>query len=323
METRKITIKQAKQMDLVDYLASLGHYPDPKKTRNQDYWYLSPLRTEKTPSFKVNRKLNVWYDHALGKGGTIIDFGILFYRCTIPELLEKLQASFSFHPPLVPLAGQQEAAGERKIKFLSSHLISSPALLRYLEQRCIPDQIADVWCREVRYELNGKRFYALGFKNDAGGYELRNPGFKGCISPKEVTFIDQGADNVTVFEGFFDFLSYLTIYSNQPPPTNFLILNSLAFFEKSRPIMEKHGNIHLYLDRDTAGTQCTEQSIKSSDQYKDCSFQYRDCKDLNQWLVKNFIHVKREIQSLNKTKEIMQDINNRQVSRDWKRGRQI
>jgi len=66
---RKITCEQANRMDLVDYLENLGHFP--KKIKNNDYWYLSPFREEKTPSFKVNRKLNLWYDHGTGTGGRI------------------------------------------------------------------------------------------------------------------------------------------------------------------------------------------------------------------------------------------------------------
>jgi DNA primase len=66
---------EARQMDIVSYLSTLGY--EPAKIRNFDYWYLSPLRSEKTPSFKVNRKLNLWYDHGIGKGGNVIDFAIL------------------------------------------------------------------------------------------------------------------------------------------------------------------------------------------------------------------------------------------------------
>ena len=74
---------EAKQIDLVDYLAALGHQP--QKIRNQDYWYLSPFRDEKTPSFKVNRSKNVWYDHGIGKGGNLIDFGIIYFNCSVSE----------------------------------------------------------------------------------------------------------------------------------------------------------------------------------------------------------------------------------------------
>ena len=36
---------EANQIDLVDYLYSLGYQPE--KIKNHDYWYLSPLREEK------------------------------------------------------------------------------------------------------------------------------------------------------------------------------------------------------------------------------------------------------------------------------------
>lgn len=88
---KQITIEQARQIDLVDYLHSAGHLP--QKIRGNDYWFLSPVRDEKTASFKVNRKLNVWYDFGIGKGGNFIDFGILFHRCTVSELLQKLSAN--------------------------------------------------------------------------------------------------------------------------------------------------------------------------------------------------------------------------------------
>jgi hypothetical protein len=37
----KLSCVQAKQIELVEYLAFLGHYP--QKLRNQDYWYIFPL----------------------------------------------------------------------------------------------------------------------------------------------------------------------------------------------------------------------------------------------------------------------------------------
>src|SRR5690349_21237349 len=97
MENKLFTCARAKEIDLVDYLFSLEFKP--AKIRNNDYWYLSPLRDEKEASFKVNRKLNMWYDFGLGKGGDLIDFGILYYKCSVSALLEKLkQNSLSFHP---------------------------------------------------------------------------------------------------------------------------------------------------------------------------------------------------------------------------------
>src|SRR3954463_16486244 len=108
MSNPNISISEARQMDIVEYLEKLGYQPE--KIRNNDYWYLSPLRNEKTASFKVNRKLNAWYDHGIGKGGNIIDFGILYHRCTVSELLQRLQKIdgpfFFFPPPLLDGLGK-------------------------------------------------------------------------------------------------------------------------------------------------------------------------------------------------------------------------
>ncbi len=85
--------QKVKQIDIVEYMEKLGYQP--QKIRNNDYWYLSPLRDEKEPSFKVNRKLNLWYDHGLGKGGSIIDFTILYHNCRRDEVPQKISDLFS------------------------------------------------------------------------------------------------------------------------------------------------------------------------------------------------------------------------------------
>lgn len=95
MATNDFPIAEAKRIDMVDYLASLGYQP--QRIQGLDYWYLSPLRKENTASFKVNRKLNLFYDFGIGQGGSIVDFGMLFHHCTIPQVLEKLQSFLSFH----------------------------------------------------------------------------------------------------------------------------------------------------------------------------------------------------------------------------------
>ena len=131
-----------------------------------------------------------------------------------------------------------------------------------------------------------KIYIAIGFKNNAGGYELRNEYFKGSSSPKYVTYLDNRANKITVFEGFFDFMSYQTIHQNQQQElTNFLVLNSLSFFERSLLLMEKHQSIHLYLDHDEAGRKYTKLALKRSLNFKDESKLYKGYKDLNDWMM--------------------------------------
>ena len=296
----KLTCERAKQIDLVDYLTSLGHQP--RKVKNQDYWYLSPLRTEKTPSFKVNRKLNVWYDHATGEGGNLVDFGIRYFKCTVAELLERLSGqdtpSFSFHPQPFPTghlytaallsdAGEKKENPGNKIVIVDSRVLTDKSLLDYLSRRSIPTHIAARFCREVDFRLYGNKQTVIGFPNNAGGYELRSQNFKGSSSPKSITFIDNGARSLAVFEGFFNFLSYLTMnHKAGELHTNFLVLNSLSFFLKSRGLMDRHEEVNLYLDRDKAGMNHIQEALAwNPDLYKDQSLLYGNHKDLNDWLV--------------------------------------
>ncbi|WP_298731609.1 toprim domain-containing protein [uncultured Chitinophaga sp.] len=334
---RKLTIAEAKLIGLAGYLAAHGYYPDPKKSNSRELWYFSPLpgRNEKEASFKVDLKLNLWIDFGIRKGGSIIDFGILYHGCTIPEFLEKLEMFLSFHrnssPALQQTTAKMQLAGRststsfsserKKIQVVSVTPIISPALVYYLGQRKIPVELAQVYCREVRYKVSGRLYYAIGFPNDIGGYELRNPYFKGSCSPKGTSFIDNGAQRIAVFEGFFNFLSFLIFCQNRDlPPTNFLVLNSLSFFEKSRPLMEKHETIDLYLDGDAAGMKYTGQVLDNA-RYKDKSGLYQDHKDMNQWLIENFLQVQREVQALVRARKLAEGTQNQQVTRG--RGRHI
>jgi hypothetical protein len=289
----KLSCVRARQIDLVDYLDSLGFQP--KKISRQDYWFCSPFRDEKTPSFKVNRSRNIWFDFGEGKGGDFIDFVVRFHNCSISDLLQKLaeKKTLSFAFPQPPLAGEKKEA-EGKILILDERQLDSKFLYNYLQKRCIPPEIADRFCKEIDFLLYGKKHTAIGFRNNAGGYELRSQNFKGSSSPKDITFLDYNKEQIAVFEGFFNFLSYQATTQNKigdltklpDRRENILVLNSLSFFDKSREKMESHQKIHLFLDRDKAGMKRTELALKLSKKYIDRSVLYKEVKDFNEHLVK-------------------------------------
>ena len=275
---------QAKQLDIVLYLSALGH--EPAKIRNQDYWYLSPLREEKTPSFKVNRKLNRWYDHGLGKGGNLVDFAILYNNCTVKEFLQTLASIPSSHKPVyIPSANLTEHA-DNQIRIVAEKELTNSTLLRYLDHRRIPILIAKQFCREITYEISSRIYYAIGFKNNSGGYEIRNAHFKGSSTPKDITTILSHAKEITVFEGFFDFLSFMAIVPIEGRISpDFTILNSVSLFEKARPFIEQYDVINLYLDRDKTGQNCSRHALSLSKKYKDKSSLYEHYKDVNEWVM--------------------------------------
>lgn len=283
-QPQRMTCAQAIQIDIVEYLSKAGYQP--VKIRSLDFWYLSPLRTEKTPSFKVNKKLNRWYDHGIGQGGNLIEFAILLNNCTIAELLHNLETNFSFHSPDMNATPISCKSSKDAIKIIEVKTLRSPGLLQYLNTRCIPVSVAKKYCKEIQFELSDKPYYSIGFLNDKGGYELRNNYCKNSSSPKAITSIKNDSKEIAVFEGFFDFLSFLILFQKEPSlHFDFCILNSLSFFEKSFPFFDNYEAIHLFLDNDAAGQKCSSFATNLGKKYIDESRLYKNYKDLNEWLI--------------------------------------
>ncbi len=288
---------EANQLDMVQWLSQQGFQP--QKIRGADHWYLFPFRDEKDASFKVNKNKNIWYDHGLGKGGRLVDFVMELYHCDTSEALQKI---VFFHPQKIQTISLKSPLEipEKYIKNVSvehenriiitavKHPITDINLCRYAAKRKISNDILNEWCSEISFSLNNKGYKAIGFKNNAAGYELRNEYFKGSSSPKFISYTDNNSKTITVFEGFFDLLSYKAFNQGKEHElTNFLVLNSLAFFERSLLLMEKHQTIKLYLDHDDAGRKHTNMALKRSPKFEDCGKLYKGYKDINEWLMES------------------------------------
>lgn len=293
----QLTLEQINNLDIVDFLAGIGIHP--KKISGHQYWYLSPLpdRSEKTPSFKVNRKLNRWWDFGAGEGSTLVDFGIRYYNCTIRELKEKLSAPTLSQRDVPHHYPTPDTEAEQKIQVLQTAPIHSFYLIQYLWERRIPLDVAQKYCVEVQYTFGPRPYYALGFPSDAGGYELRNKFHKYSIPPKSHTLItptkqdtpanDQPieAREIAVFEGFFDMLTFITFINipmDQLP--DLLVLNSVTLFKNVLPLMEPYPRKHLFLDNDKTGDKYTEIGLAMKAGYIDHRSLYKGYNDLNEWV---------------------------------------
>ena len=156
-------------------------------------------------------------------------------------------------------------------------------LLGYLEERGINAHVAIPNCEEVRYRVRGKRYYAIGFRNDAGGLELRNRIFKGCIPPKDISLKRNGSDVCAVFEGFMDCLSAMQIGTIA---SDWLVLNSVSNVEKAVKVLQGYERIECYLDNDDAGRRTLEKlRANFGEKVIDRSSLYADHKDLNEFLL--------------------------------------
>lgn len=245
--------------------------------------YLSPLRKEHTPSFKVDYVQNLWYDFGLGVGGSIIDLVMRLERCNFTQALHLLGRGerTPIAVPVPPSVSPTVSA----LRKLSDIPLRHPALVDYLSSRRIDPAIASACCREVHYAVGGRNYFAVGFRNDAGGWELRSECFKGCVSPKQITTIDNRSDTVVAFEGFMNFLSYLSMKPNEWQHIDVAVLNSVVHIPKAIPFLERHAMIHAFFDNDEAGRKATAElkRLCPNSTVIDRSHLYREHKDLNEF----------------------------------------
>lgn len=300
---------EAKQIRIEEYLHSLGY--DPVRKQGDSLWYKSPFRNEREPSFKVNTERNLWYDFGAGRGGNIIALAQELYASdSLPYLLERIaEQAPGVHP--VSFSFGKQALSKPSFQQLEVVPLSSPALYSYLRQRGINTELAKRECREVRYLTDGKPYFAVGFPNRSGGYEIRNKFFKGCIAPKDITHIRQTEPGETccLFEGFMDYLSFLTLRQAGHPDRpaldgqDCIVLNSVSNLSKALRPLGDYERIHCFLDNDRAGLEALREIQREyGSRVRDASYVYSGYKDLNDYL--NGKKLSQQVNPVQQTKQV-------------------
>ena len=281
-----------KRYPIVEYLEKKGLKP---VRRIAAYaLYCSPLREETHPSFKVDTEKNLWIDYAESRGGSIIDLCMRLEGCTLSEAICRLgqnaleHTAYSFNSPKreTPISSNQRehvtASGTRRLICLSDTL--PPHLQEYLKkERCIDLEKATPFLKCISYEIRGRRYEAIGFANSSDGYELRDDKtFKGTIAPKDITPIfEDKAQPVCLFEGFMDFLSFLSMKGEVT--NQCLVMNSVSNVVRSIHYLNKRNitSVRAFLDNDDAGRKTVQEFVNTGFKVEDMAVYYRDFKDLN------------------------------------------
>ena len=285
-------LSRIKRYSIVEYLERKGIRPV-RKTPTYAM-YRSPLREETHPSFKVDTEKNLWIDYAEGRGGSIIDLCMRMEGCTLSEAIHRLgqnasdNGTSSFLNDFVPNNPQPVMAvnGARRLIEISDTL--PPHLQDYLtKERCVNLEKATPFLKCISYEVRGRRYQAIGFANLSGGYELRDDKtFKGTIAPKDITpiFTDR-AEPVCIFEGFMDFLSFLSM--KEEITNHCFVMNSVSNVARTiRYLNDRHlTHIRAFLDNDEAGRRAVQDFIKAGFHVEDMNIHYKDFKDLNEYHV--------------------------------------
>ncbi len=293
-----MNIQQAKEISIIDYLNILDF--EPQKIQGNDYWYLSPFRNEKTASFKVNNAKNLFYDFGVDTGGSIIDFGIKYYDCSVSEFLGKLEGAFSFPPQKTANYNSiniEKMDGPKNIgsyepknleTYKTKNIGNNKTITDYIHSRKISYQNAQRFLCEIYYQISGKYYFGVGFKNDSNGYEVRNKYFKGCIGKKDITYYRCGHDSLTIFEGVFDFLSWVELKNSCQNNTDIIVLNSLALLTRTERLLHNYKTIHFFFDNDEAGINAGIRLKEKAPNAINHRMDYFLYKDLNEYFTENY-----------------------------------
>src|ERR1700744_2055925 len=151
------------QISLSALLAGLGFQP--ARRSGKELFYLSMLRDSDTaPSFTVDDDLGVWYDHGLGKGGNVIDFGLAYWKnLSFKEVLAKLRAFLGQESEcavqVIPSGNTRKKKPVRIPHYEIEDILelgTNPAITDYLQRRGVWDE-AQGKLKEIYYYVEDQK----------------------------------------------------------------------------------------------------------------------------------------------------------------------
>ena len=284
-----------------------------------------PLRSDKNASIYINEVKNVWYDNGgITDGGGIISFVNYLYGNNLKDTSTALKLLDKIYPELknpsknirhtktnhfatLPLFKNDNffssgfalnGQNGKKEKTPVFELVQVKELFSYPLKNYLKDErkinldIAKNHVKEIVYRHIDKniQFYGIGFKS-GDTWVIRRNKFKGFLGKgADISIIDLKTDKVLMFEGFIDFLSYLTAKNINTPHSTVIVLNSAVFLNRALDFVKENTNIKTidyYRDRDDTGEQSLAKLQKQSCGLviNDKSERYPNHKDLNEWLV--------------------------------------
>ena len=298
------TEQEKKQLHAISIVEIMAHYGK-RLDHTRSGLYFSPFRDERTPSFHIDEAKNTWYDYGTSEGGNLFDFVCKFVNITRGEVYDWL-ASFRHMVPeseykaLIAPMLERKPHSSRIVIDSASHHFTRRKLVEYAADRAVSKEVLEKYCEEIVYHVDSapdRKFYAIGFKNNSGGYVLRSSISKRCSSSDITTLGSDGemtqdaaCDKVLVFEGFMDFLSWITDVKQQTPQYDCCILNSVSNIARALPWIMEHRNIAAFMDNDDAGRETLQKIMDSASEgahdvcVYDMSRLYEGYNDLNEKL---------------------------------------
>lgn len=274
--------KQANEnISIREILESFSLFPS--KDNRRTAFYLAFDREEKTPSLSVNFEKNTAFDFGTGIKYDNVSLVQGFKKCSVSEALEYLKR-FDFTIPTTQKIEINDFKSKSDYQILEIKEVEHTSLIEYLKSRKLDSMKSEL--NEIHYELNGKKYFGLGFKNDSDGYEIRNPYIKLCLGKKDLTSVNNQSQTLRIFEGFADYLSFKILEKSlEKEPSNYIILNSVTMISKVKNQLENYQSVELFLDNDRTGDSVTEILKKQNSNVSDERILFKNHKDLNEFLI--------------------------------------
>lgn len=317
-------VLQTPILDVLQYFCVNGHPEiDTRiyKRSSRDLFLRSPLRDEKTASFSIMVDTNCWKDFGSGEGGGVLDlveklgglprneaFKLLAKIADVPSVQEHTTAVREWKP--------RKTSGAIEIISNLACFTDRP-LIDYAASRGISKELLDRYCYQISFHSsnNPNSYHTnIGFPNIGGGYAYRGPGSrdKGCTTSQITVISTEGkfdlipsSDTVTMFEGFFDFLSYMQLnhdralagdvpqgvdpgkWMRYEPTCDIVVLNSVNNVGCSFDYLQHHSVVNCCFDNDNAGRQCLENVRQAFPQSRvfDRSYVYAAFSDFNEYFM--------------------------------------
>lgn len=246
---------------------------------------------QRTGSISIIESSNLWFDHSIGQGGDIIKAVQVFENKGFVDAIKSLKANTPIESKIV----RNHQVQESNYEILKEVPISHPALKEYISSRGLEPEEVAVFCKELHWKHNEKVYFGIGLKNDHEGWSVRSKVFKGNLLSSAITTkkIGDRVGAIKIFEGMFDFLSYLKLFPSDSFQAK--VLNSTAHF--SSKVMEainleaskNSWDVDLYLDIDEAGNQKTDMALEIILAARDRRSLFNGFGDLNEMLQKGQI----------------------------------
>lgn len=258
------------QVPLCALLNHLGHKP--AKINGNEHHYFNVLKNAETKStFVVNDQLNIWYDRLTKKSGNVIDFGVAYWPdLNSEQVTEKISQIFqiSKQPTKIQTTNGRRKRLAVKIPFYHIEEIKPVGcnieITAFLQSQGLWEisigHLKEVYYHVVDEKRRRKDFFAAGWQNENGGWEVRGKNFSGCLGHKGMTFIPGNESSLILFENYIDYLSWK--YANKLPGPSILILNSPEFLEAAKKRASKFHEVAVFFGKQHLNTEVLS-AIKS------------------------------------------------------------